>query len=150
MKSSGISVVLVIAQFILIAMIASPVTNLISTRPAALLGTLLISSGVFIAMWALFSMRRGTFSVLPEPARRGQLTQTGPYRWIRHPMYFAVLLAAAGAVVGHATLSHALIFLALIIVLLLKIHREERYLLVTYDDYADYASRTRALVPLVY
>ena len=150
MNTRRFSLVLVIAQFFLIAMMASPVSELISTRPAALIGALLIIDGIYIAIWALISMRRGTFRVMPEPAAKAQLTQSGPYRWLRHPMYSAVLLAALGAAISHASLEHWLIFLALIVVLLLKIHREEQYLLATYDEYADYTTSTKALIPFIY
>lgn len=150
MNIPGFSLVLVIAQFSLIAMIASPVSDLFSTRSAALIGALLIIDGVYIAVWALVSMRRGTFRVMPEPAACAQLTQSGPYRWVRHPMYSAVLVAALGAAISHASLEHWVIFLALIVVLLLKIHREEQYLLATYEEYSDYTTRTKALIPFIY
>jgi protein-S-isoprenylcysteine O-methyltransferase Ste14 len=150
MKFPGLSLVLVIAQFLLIAMMAFPVSDLISTRSLALFGALLIIDGIYIAVWALISMPRGTFRVMPEPATKAQFTQSGPYRWLRHPMYSAVILAALGAAIGHATLGHTLIFLALIVVLLLKIHREEQYLLAAYDDYANYTTRTKALIPFIY
>lgn len=150
MNIPGLSLILVAAQFLLIAMIASPVSDLISTRTPALIGALLIIDGVYVAVWALISMRRGTFRVMPEPAAKAQLTQAGPYRWLRHPMYSAVLLAAMGAAISHATLGHSLIFLALVVVLLLKIHREEKYLIATYTEYADYRTRTKALIPFIY
>ncbi|MFT4728086.1 MAG: protein-S-isoprenylcysteine O-methyltransferase Ste14 [Granulosicoccus sp.] len=150
MKHPGFSLILVITQFLLIAMLASPVHDLISTRTMALIGALLIIDGVYVAIWALISMPRGTFRVMPEPAATAQLTQSGPYRWLRHPMYSAVLLAALGAAISHATFGHSLIFLALIVVLLLKIHREEQYLLATYNEYADYTTRTKALIPFIY
>jgi protein-S-isoprenylcysteine O-methyltransferase Ste14 len=150
MNIPGFSLVLVIAQFFLIAMMASPISELVSMRPAALIGALLIIDGVYIAAWALVSMGRGTFRVMPEPAANAQLTQSGPYQWLRHPMYSAVLLAALGAAISHASLGHWLILLALIVVLLLKIHREEQYLLATYDEYSDYTTRTKALIPFIY
>ena len=150
MNFPGLSLVLVALQFLLIALMASPVSDLISTRSAALIGALLIFDGICVAAWALFSMPRGTFRVLPEPAATAKLTQSGPYQWLRHPMYAAVVLAALGAAISHATLWHTVVFLALIVVLLLKIHREEQFLLATYDNYADYKSKTKALIPFLY
>jgi protein-S-isoprenylcysteine O-methyltransferase Ste14 len=144
------SLALVVSQFLLIGLVASPVSELISTRSTALIGALLIIDGIYIAIWALISMKRGTFRVMPEPAAKAQLTEAGPYRWLRHPMYSAVLLAALGAAISHATLWHAVVFFALVIVLLLKIRREEQALLETYDEYANYMTRTRALIPFIY
>jgi len=150
MKSSRLSLILVIAQFLLIAMMAFPVSDLISTRSPALIGALLIVDGIYVGVWALISMPRGTFRVMPEPAENAQLTKSGPYRWIRHPMYTAIILATMGAAISHGTSAHLFIFLALVTVLLLKLHREEQYLLKTYDEYANYITKTKALIPFIY
>ena len=63
---------------------------------------------------------------------------------------FAVLLSGLGAAIGHATLWHTFVLLALTAVLLVKLHREEQYLLTTFEGYADYKSKTKALIPFIY
>ena len=87
---------------------------------------------------------------MPEPTEKAQLTQSGPYKWVRHPMYSAVVLAAIGAAISHATLIHTITAIALVVVLILKIRLEEHFLLSAYDDYANYKSNTKALVPFIY
>jgi protein-S-isoprenylcysteine O-methyltransferase Ste14 len=65
-------------------------------------------------------------------------------------MYAGSLLAAAGwALVRHGWLTLA--YTALLFVLFdLKARREEKWLLETYPDYAEYQRRVRRLIPFVY
>ena len=55
---------------------------------------LLCVSGM-VGLWALSANRLGNFNIHPTPHPQGQLVVHGPYRWIRHPMYTAVLLFGA-------------------------------------------------------
>jgi protein-S-isoprenylcysteine O-methyltransferase Ste14 len=74
--------------------------------------------------------------------------RAGPYRFVRHPIYTALLVLYAGA----ATVSdelHALIGLALaVFAYLRKIRLEEANLMNAFGaDYRDYRRKTRALLP---
>ncbi len=148
MKLSSLG--LVAAQFVLIALVASPVTALFTSDIVSIVGLMLIVLAVLLAIWALKSMSSGTFQVLPEPTNNSQLTMSGPYRFVRHPMYSAVILAGLGAALSHSTLWHASVLIALVVVLMFKIHREESLLLSRYDSYANYRERSKALVPFIY
>ena len=150
MKSVNLSHVLVSLQFLFIALIASPIHVFMSTKPLAIIGLLLIGVSAALALWALVSMRKGTFRVMPEPSKNAQLTQSGPYQFVRHPMYSAVLLAALGSAISHASLFHTGLFLALICVLLFKIKREESALTARFDNYDRYKTHSKALIPFVY
>ena len=50
-------------------------------------------AGFAIIGWAAITVRR--FRVVPEIHHRATLCMTGPYRWVRHPMYTGVLLLSA-------------------------------------------------------
>ncbi|MFK7859443.1 MAG: isoprenylcysteine carboxylmethyltransferase family protein [Granulosicoccus sp.] len=132
----------------LIILILSPLRglwsgNLIGSVVCALM--MLIALG--LAGWALAIMRLSNFSIMPEPSTNSALITRGPYRHLRHPMYSAVLLAAFGACVAHQSASKWGLLVALIIVLLLKIRREEKLLCERFSDYQQYKSRTSAIVP---
>ena len=49
------------------------------------------AAGALLGLWALSCNRPGNFNIRPTPRAGGQLVQQGPYRWIRHPMYTAVM-----------------------------------------------------------
>jgi protein-S-isoprenylcysteine O-methyltransferase Ste14 len=135
---------LVAMQFALMAIVvarASPA----NASPA---GVVLLAASAFVGLWALASNRPGNFNIRPEPKEGGRLVTHGPYRWVRHPMYLAVLLfTAAFATAGDAWQWAALAALAA--VLFAKARREERGMALAHPGYADYRARTRAIVPFI-
>ncbi len=79
-----------------------------------------------------------------------ELIQTGPYRFLRHPMYTGML----GMAVGTAVVSgqyHALLGVALFVLAYVrKIRMEERVLATEFGEpYSIYRRRTAALIPWV-
>ncbi len=102
-----------------------------------------------LAVWAYAAFARGQFSVLPEP-RQPRLIERGPYRWIRHPMYAAAELVLWSGVLRHPSVATLTVGALALAVHLLRIHHEERLLHAQVPGYADYARRTRRLVPFVW
>ncbi len=136
---------LVVLQFGLLALLgwrAMAAPSAISVQVVSLL----TASGL-LALWALAANRPGNFNIRPTPRHGGTLITSGPYRWIRHPMYASVLLAAAAATWKAFETADALLWLALLGVLLAKAAIEERALLRRFPDYQDYRVRTTRFVP---
>jgi protein-S-isoprenylcysteine O-methyltransferase Ste14 len=142
-------------------------------KPLSLLGYLLMAAGILglVAMGALFAhapvaiavqaiavflmiYARITFGVRSFHATAnptaGRLVTSGPYQFIRHPIYTAlVLFAFAGA---SAHLAPAVVGLALLVLLgaAIRMHLEERYLTAGYREYAAYAARTKRMIPFLF
>ncbi len=144
------SIFLVIAQLGLIAGIVIWPPALPRLSMVSALGLLLIIDSAALAIWAFVALRRKNFSVMPEPVTRGELCERGPYRFIRHPMYTAVIVGCLGACLVYLQPGKWFMLLLLIMVLLAKIHREERFLVTAYSEYAAYKARSKALVPGLY
>lgn len=108
------------------------------------------SIAVATGFWALFTLPKKQWQVWPEPTEQGHLIDTGPYRWIRHPMYTAVLLFFLALTLNDIHIINVCLWLALTLTLLLKIHREEHCLLTTFPRYATYQQRTQRLIPYLY
>ena len=115
--------------------------------PTGLVSQVLVAGGVILGVWAIVAMRLRHLRATPEPAAGARLIRTGPYRWIRHPMYSATLLVASGWLMGHASWLRGLMGAGLFVVLLVKLRYEERLLACHFSDYPAYASRTRRLIP---
>jgi protein-S-isoprenylcysteine O-methyltransferase Ste14 len=96
---------------------------------------------------ALHANRPGNFNIRPEPKATARLVTRGIYRWIRHPMYCAVLLAALGIALLDPRPWRFAVWLGLLAVLVVKALREERYLLQRFAPYAEYRARTWRLLP---
>jgi protein-S-isoprenylcysteine O-methyltransferase Ste14 len=140
------SVVIVTLQLGLIAAIAVPFGAAGWNHAASML----VAAGVALGIWAVTANRPGNFNIRPEPKSGGQLVQTGPYRYIRHPMYSALMLAMLGLCIGYATPWRWAALVALAIVIVVKAGLEETAMAARHADYADYARSTRRFVPFVW
>jgi protein-S-isoprenylcysteine O-methyltransferase Ste14 len=107
----------------------------------------LLVAAAAVGAWTLRHNRPGNFGIMPEPIKRAELVTTGPYAYVRHPMYLAVLLFGAGMLAGWQGWLHALAFAVLAIALHFKATREESLLRRRFPSYADYAARTSKILP---
>jgi protein-S-isoprenylcysteine O-methyltransferase Ste14 len=119
----------------------------VSPSSSDILAVSLLSGSALLAVWALAANRPGNFNIRPTPRPGGMLVTSGPYRWVRHPMYTSVLTAAAAAAVKSHQVVDAALWLALLAVLLFKADIEERALMTRFPDYQDYKARTKKLLP---
>lgn len=150
--------VLVALQFALMATVAASAWTAHERRtatdprggtPAPDAPWLLVAAAA-LAGWALSANRPGNFNITPAPRPGGELVRHGPYRWIRHPMYAAVLLAAAAGARHAADPTAWAAFAALAVVLVVKASVEERALLRRHALYQEYRKDTARFVPWVF
>jgi len=109
----------------------------------ATLGLVLGVVGGCQTLWALTHLKR-SFSVMVE-ARR--LVTSGPYRYVRHPLYLGEALVLLGLCLMIGT-GGAFLFAAAIIALqLTRARLEEAKLARQFPDYLDYRGRTPFILP---
>jgi protein-S-isoprenylcysteine O-methyltransferase Ste14 len=137
---------LVAAQFALIGWLIWPLTPQAWSPPALAL----LAGAVALGLWTLFHNRPGNFNIRPEPKASARLVTGGPYRYMRNPMYSAVLLFAAAEVIAYRDMWKILCWIALALVLLAKALLEERALRALFPGYAAYARRVRRFIPGVF
>ena len=114
--------------------------------PVAALATALVAGGLIGAMVVAAWLGR-SFSVFPQ-ARR--LVVAGPYRVVRHPLYLVEQIATLGVVLQYAQPWALVIGAASFAAQFPRMHYEEKVLAETYPAYAQYAARTRRLIPYLY
>jgi len=138
---------LVAAQFGLLAVLLWSASS--HPQDLAAAAVLLAGLSAALAAWTIAHNRLGNFNIHPQPHVRGQLITSGPYRWVRHPMYSAVLLGAA-ALATATDLDWAWAqWLALLGVLSAKALLEERWLKQKYPSYAIYCRHSKRFLPWV-
>lgn len=106
--------------------------------------------GLGLGIWAILSMRIGNFNIIPDPLSRTKLVTTGPYSFIRHPMYLALLVTTLPLVLSNFDILRLGIWLILLIDLILKLDYEENLLVVELAGYDQYVQKTYRLIPLLY
>jgi len=145
----------VVVQGILIGLIlfgpqGSP---LISSQPFI---TILQSCGIAIGLAAcliivIAAINLGrNFTPLPHPKDDSVLIQTGLYQYVRHPIYFGVLLAALAWLLIFPGLYLLAYSICLFLLFDIKARREEVWLVERFSNYEDYQARVKKLIPSVY
>ena len=103
----------------------------------------IFACGTLLAVISVFTLGR-SFAVLP--ALR-EIVATGPYRLVRHPIYFGEMLMVVGCFVAMPTFMTVLPLLAALSCLIVRVLAEER-LLRESERYRDYAIQVRwRLIP---
>jgi protein-S-isoprenylcysteine O-methyltransferase Ste14 len=112
----------------------------------------LMMMGISIALitWALMHNRPGNFNIHPAPKVRGVLVTTGPYRWIRHPMYTSLLLGAAALAWTSSTFLGWGAWSMLAIVLFMKSSLEEHGMRKQHPGYAAYTLESKRFLPWLF
>jgi protein-S-isoprenylcysteine O-methyltransferase Ste14 len=118
------------------------------TRTVQIAGRGLEVVGLALGIWAATALGRG-LTPSPLPNGRVAMVTRGPYRWVRHPMYTAVMTFMAGVVVLGESLFAAGAFLLLVVLLWLKSRWEEQHLAGAFPGYRDYAAATGRFLPRV-
>lgn len=140
------SIVFVTIQFICLGVIA--VTGPLIARPPLWLAVEI--AGAALALWTLWTWRLGRFNVLPDVLPGAKLVTSGPYRFIRHPMYAALLLGALGLVGNAPTPLRIATWVVLLIDFLFKLSYEETLLAMRFPEYDAYRLTSKRLIPWVY
>lgn len=115
-----------------------------------IVGLAMLVVGLSVAFTGVFTLKRFYSSSLVIRERH-QLITHGPYRFVRHPVYFGALVACFGAPIYASSLLGFAIMTALIPLVLNRIRMEEELLLGEFGDaYRKYRETTKKLIPFVY
>ena len=137
---------LVFAQFFLIGMMVIFSRGIFSSW----LGMSVLLVGVLFGVWTISYNRLGNFNIRPELKEGCTLITTGPYRFVRHPMYTSVLLISLGLAIGTPIYAQWCSLLLLVLVLALKAVREEYLWCEENAAYRDYMGKSKRFVPFIY
>jgi protein-S-isoprenylcysteine O-methyltransferase Ste14 len=103
----------------------------------------LLLLGMSWAIWSLRTLGR-CFSILPEV--RGLVT-SGPYRWVRHPVYLGEMIAVLGLLLPILSTRNVIVFTLFCALQLWRTRHEEAGLAATFPEYGEYRQRTSRLLP---
>jgi protein-S-isoprenylcysteine O-methyltransferase Ste14 len=154
-SNTSVGVGWVIAQGILfgIFLLALIAGETVSDVPgllfAQIVGLIVAVAGSVLSVWSL--MQHGwQVSPFPRPVDGAVLVETGPYRYVRHPMYSGIVVFTLGVGLAYANPVAILSSITFLVFFMAKTGREEEMLVEQVDGYRSYRSDVPwRLIPFV-
>ena len=110
-------------------------------------GWILIGAALALGLAASTTLGRN-LTPYPKPVAAGSMIENGPYRWVRHPIYSAVIMGMVGIAVRGGDLVGLGLALGLVPFFYAKSGFEETHLLERFPSYREYQGRVRRrLIP---
>jgi len=108
---------------------------------------ILTAAGIAFAVWARFYLG-GNWSGAVSVKVGHELIRTGPYAWVRHPIYSGLLVGLFGTALARATPIGFLAIALFSIGFWIKSRMEEEFMSTTFGEaYVEYIRETGALIP---
>jgi protein-S-isoprenylcysteine O-methyltransferase Ste14 len=101
------------------------------------------------AFWIFTHNRLGNFNIVPEIKDGASLVVSGPYKYVRHPMYSSLILGVLGVVVYHFCFINIIALFVMIVAVYLKATKEEELWLKHHSEYESYMSKTKMVIPFI-
>ena len=120
--------------------------NLISSSPFVIA---VQAAAIALNLWARSAFQVGTFRVGAAPGG-SSVIRSGPYRFIRHPMYAAALLFIWASIGGHRSALTVAIGVAVTVLAIARVIAEDRLLVEQLPEYLEYSRTTKALIPFLF
>jgi protein-S-isoprenylcysteine O-methyltransferase Ste14 len=116
----------------------------------AWLGMALTIAGLAFAVWARLHLG-GNWSGTITLKEGHELIRSGPYHFVRHPIYTGFLTALLGSALIAQSVEALIGFVIVVIALVLKLRREDKLLTQEFGDrYVAFMAEVAALVPFLY
>ena len=111
------------------------------------IGVALLAAGLAFSVWARVHLGRN-WSGLVTVKEGHELIRTGPYAYVRHPIYTGLIVAVLGTAIASGTV-RAMLGVAIVVALFLyKLRIEEAFMRETFpDQYPGYAASVPRLIP---
>lgn len=148
----GITIILIIT-FIIASRVDKIGLFPIPGRPVypLLIGDCILWAGLALRLWSVVTLGK-FFRASLVVQKNHQVVRDGPYKLLRHPSYSGILLASGGLGVAMGDwLGLGVILIFSVAAISYRIIVEERLLIQSLgQEYLEYASHTKRLIPFIY
>lgn len=111
------------------------------------LGVIVTAAGLAFSLWARFYLGTNWSGAVTVKVGH-QLVRSGPYRWVRHPIYTGLVLAMLGTALERRQVRGLVAVVLLYAGFKIKSKIEERTMIATFgSEYDDYSRGTGGILP---
>jgi len=141
------SKVLVFIQFSLIFLMLIPLSDYSSFK---FVGFFFILLGITVGILGIKQHPKDNFNIRPDIKESCILITDGVYKYIRHPMYFSVIVSMLGVLFLKFSFLEMVLYILLVTNMVIKMLYEESLWHCDRDEYKEYAKSTKRLIPYVF
>ncbi len=129
-----------------LARIVTPQTALLGS-----IGVALSIVSVAFAIWARLSLGKNWSGAVITLKADHQLIESGPYKFVRHPIYTGWFFATLGTALTIGTVAAYIALIFTLIGFLIRIRKEEALMTAQFPAaYPEYKTRSKILIPFVW
>ena len=120
--------------------------SIISKNPVIIIVQIL---SFCLMVWARITFKSRSFHLTANPTKGGLVT-SGPYKWLRHPIYAAVIYFSWACLIAFPKIEALIAVIFITGGLFIRMLFEEKELNKTYPEYAEYSKRAKRIIPFVF
>ena len=106
--------------------------------------------GIILAVWAVLEMNKSKINIAPQPRKNSSLVTSGPYAYIRHPMYTSIIVAVTPLIISYWDVGMFAFLMFLYTNLIFKLLFEESLLKEHFTDYKTYMKNSWRIIPGIF
>ena len=145
LKNKNYSYLLVTSQFTCIGLLVLLNLSMFTKT----IPNLIFLSGIGFFFYTLLFNKVSNFNIIPDIKDDATLVTIGAYRYIRHPMYFAVLITMFAPLYNSMNYTNIIICTVLTMTIFLKAKKEELLWHGESNEYKNYMQNTKMIIPFV-
>lgn len=104
---------------------------------------------VVLMIWARVTFGIRSFHPAANPTK-GKLITSGPYHWLWHPIYAAIIYFFAACIISYPFAETVAAVVVIIAGLSVRMVIEEKFLSVAYQEYAAYSKSSKRIFPFIF
>ncbi len=101
-----------------------------------------------LMIWARITFGFKSFHASAN-AYKEKLVTNGPYKWLRHPIYAAVIYFFLACIISYPNIETIIAVALIVVSTIVRMLLEEKSLLENFAEYDSYSRRTKRLIPFV-
>jgi len=114
------------------------------------IGIAILICSLLFAIWARIVLGRNWSGAI-QKVEGQRLVRSGPYKYIRNPIYTGIVCGFFGTFITLGSLASIMGFCIILIIYIIKINKEQRFLILEFgEEYEKYIKKSWTLIPYIF